>query len=188
MIRAVTIDFDVNIETKEVTNVKVQVEGQVKRATTTRKKKEVARELEDFAIITREENRIVFNNKAFDDMGLEAGQRVVIKYKEENKKMIPIIGTDESFDEEGTGNKLTKSQTISFKGNQNTVLAEFGTEFTIKEDGDGIWKLISNTEKSGEASAESLEAVEEIVEQLDADLLTEDDEDEYEINELTFNL
>lgn len=32
--------------------------------------------------------------------------------------MIPIIGKDVAFDEEGTGNKVTKSNTITYKENQ----------------------------------------------------------------------
>lgn len=198
MIRAVTIDFDVNVETKEVTNVKVQVEGQVKRKTTTRKRKDVVREIEDFGVITREDNRISFNNKVFDDMKLEVGQRVAIEYTQIGGKLVPIIGTDTAFEKEGIGNKLTKGQTISFRGGQNTVLAEYGTEFTIKEYEEGIWQLISTSAKDGDkeestkasetATVEAVKAVEEITEQIPADLITEDDEDELDINELTFEL
>lgn len=198
MIRAVTIDFDVNVETKEVTNVKVQVEGQVKRKTTTRKRKDVVREIEDFGVITREDNRISFNNKVFDDMKLEVGQRVAIEYTQIGGKLVPIIGTDTAFEKEGIGNKLTKGQTISFRGGQNTVLAEYGTEFTIKEYEEGIWQLISTSAKVGDkeestkasetATVEAVKAVEEITEQIPADLITEDDEDELDINELTFEL
>ena len=61
MIRAVTVTFDVNDETGEVTNVKTQVEGEVKRRTTTTKKKDVVKELEDVAKITTEENKISLN-------------------------------------------------------------------------------------------------------------------------------
>lgn len=187
MLRAVTITFDIETETGEVTNVKTQVEGQVKRTTSTRKKQEVVRELEDVALVTREENRLVFNNRIFDEMKLEAGQRIVIKYiPVTGDKMIPLIGTDISFEEEGAGNKLTKSQTISYKGNQNEVLAEFGTEFTIKPHEDGIWKLISSTDKSGEATEESIEEIIEVATDIPADIITETD-DEYELDEFTFN-
>ena len=44
MLRAVTITFDIETETGDVTNVKTQVEGEVKkRTTTTRKKEEIGR-------------------------------------------------------------------------------------------------------------------------------------------------
>ena len=46
--------------------------------------------------------------------------------------MVPIIGSDIAFDEEGSGNKVTKSNTVTYKGNANTILAEYGTEFSLK--------------------------------------------------------
>ena len=141
MLRAVTITFDIETETGDVTNVKTQVEGEVKKRTTTTRKKEVVKELEDTPIITREENRLVFNNRAMADMGLDETCRVAIKYEKEGSKLIPIIGTDLAFSEKGSGNKMTKSQTISYKGNQNVVLAEFGSEFTITTYQDEIWKF-----------------------------------------------
>ena len=71
MVRAVTISFDIDDETKEVTNVKCEVEGQVKRAKRTTKKDEVV-VLEDTSILIREENRLVFNNRIFRHHGLRS--------------------------------------------------------------------------------------------------------------------
>lgn len=184
MIRAVTITFDVDTETGDVTKVKAHVEGEVKRRTTTTRKKEVVKELEDTPIITREENRLVFNNRAMADMGLNETCRIVIKYEKEGSKLIPIIGTDLAFSEEGSGNKMTKSQTISYKGNQNVVLAEFGSKFTITPYQDEIWKLTPLGEPE---VAESVEESVKISSKVDPVLLT-DDEDTYEIDELTFKL
>lgn len=184
MLRAVTITFDIETETGTVTNVKTQVEGEVKRRTTTRSKKEVVKELEDTVSIVREEGKLVFNNRAMADMKIEAGDRIVIKYEKGDKSLFPVIGTDFAFNEEGSGNKMTKSQTISYKGNQNTVLAEFGDEFTVEEYQDNIWKLVSLGEPK---VAETIEEAIEISEKVDPQLLT-DDEEVYEIDELTFKL
>ena len=184
MLRAVTITFDIETETGTVTNVKTQVEGEVKRRTTTTRKKEVVKELEDTVSIVREEGKLVFNNRAMADLKIEAGDRVVIKYEKGDKSLFPVIGTDFAFNEEGSGNKMTKSQTISYKGNQNTVLAEFGDEFTVEEYQDNIWKLVSLGEPK---VAETIEEAIEISEKVDPQLLT-DDEEVYEIDELTFKL
>lgn len=184
MLRAVTITFDIETETGTVTNVKTQVEGEVKRRTTTTRKKEVVKELEDTVSIVREDGKLVFNNRAMADLKIEAGDRIVIKYEKGDKSLFPVIGTDFAFNEEGSGNKMTKSQTISYKGNQNTVLAEFGDEFTVEEYQDNIWKLVSLGEPK---VAETIEEAIEISEKVDPQLLT-DDEEVYEIDELTFKL
>lgn len=184
MLRAVTITFDIETETGTVTNVKTQVEGEVKRRTTTTRKKEVVKELEDTVSIVREDGKLVFNNRAMADLKIEAGDRIVIKYEKGDKSLFPVIGTDFAFNEEGSGNKMTKSQTISYKGNQNTVLAEFGDEFTVEKYQDDIWKLVSLGEPK---VAETIEEAIEISEKVDPQLLT-DDEEVYEIDELTFKL
>ena len=111
--------------------LRLKVEGEVKRRTTTTRKKDVVKELEDTIKIVREEGKLVFN-KTVTDMHFEAGDRIVIKYDRGDKTLFPVIGTDLAFNEEGSGNKMTKSQSISYKGNQNTVLAEFGDEFTSR--------------------------------------------------------
>ena len=41
----------------------------------------------------------------------------------------------------GTGNKVTKANTITYKGKSNLVLADYGTEFTLSQIGEGIWEL-----------------------------------------------
>jgi hypothetical protein len=184
MVRAVTVTFDIDDVSGKVTNVKTHVEGEVKKRTTTKSKKSVEKQLEDVAKITREDGKLVFNNKAMSEMGLTSESRVVIKYEKDSKSntLFPVIGTDITFNEEGSGNKLTKSQTISFRGNQNITLAEFGDEFTIEEYEDGIWKLISNSK-----TAETLEEAVELSDEFEPELLTDDDET-YEIDELEFKL
>jgi hypothetical protein len=57
---------------------------------------------------------------------------------------VPVIGTDEAFGTKG-GNKLTKTNTISFRGSANEKLAEYGTTFTIEPSEDeGIFYLIGD--------------------------------------------
>lgn len=181
MIRAVTVTFDVNDETGEVTNVKTQVEGEVKRRTTTTKKKDVVKELEDVAKITREENKITLNNKAVADIGIEYGDRVFIIYEKDKttNSLFPVIGRSDE-----TGNKITKSNTIAFKGNQNVALAEFGSEFTIESFKDDMWKLVP---LGSSKVVNTMEEAVAIAEQVKPQLLVEDEQD-YEIDELEFKL
>ena len=179
MIRAVTITFDVDSETGDVTNVKTQVEGQVKRKTTTKSKKDVVKELEDTPIITREETKLVLNNRAVADMGIEYGDRVFIIYEKGEKTLFPVIGRSED-----KGNKITKSNTVAFKGNQNVALAEFGTEFTIEEYEDETWKLVP---VGGSKVVKTVEEAVKLSEEVKPELLVEDDE-EYEIDEFEFKL
>lgn len=182
MVKAITISFDVDTDTGEVTNVKAHVEGEVKKKTTTKKKKEVIEELENTPLIIREDGKLIFNNKAIDEMGLTSESRVIVEYEKDKGKLFPVIGTDVSFDTIGAGNKLTKSKTVSFRGNQNTVLGEFGDEFTIQKYRDGVWKLVSNSKV-----AETVEEAIELSDEVDAQLLVDDDET-YEIDELEFKL
>lgn len=179
MIKNITMTFDFDSETETVSNVKVvgSVE-KVKR--TTKKKSEIIEELENEAKISLEPTKLVFNNKAVADMGIAYEDRVIIEWIKEGKKLIPIIRKDEEV-----GNKVTKSNTIGYKGKQNTILAEFGTEFTIfPTDKEGEWKLVSLT---GAPTSTTLEESIKLAEDTEADLITDTD-DSIEIDDMTFSL
>ena len=191
MIKQITVTFDFDTENESVSNVKVAGSSE-KKKTTTKKVKDVEVEIASDPIITLETNKLVFNSKAVIDMGLSYEDRIVIKWitEEKSKKMIPIIGTDISFDEEGSGNKLTKSNTIAYRGKANAVLAELGNEFTIESYAEGIWKLNATTEGKAEIenpTGEILVKLSEDAEKIEADLLVDDDT-ETDIAELTFKL
>ena len=70
--------------------------------------------------------------------------RVDIKYKKKDKTSVPVIGTDTAFGTKG-GNKLTKTNTVSFRGAANDKLAEFGTTFKLEPSEDeGIFYLVGD--------------------------------------------
>lgn len=191
MIKTLTVTFDFDTESENVSNIKV-VGNSEKKKTTTKKVKDVVTEMATDAIITLETNKLIFNNKAAADMSLNYEDRVVIKWISEGqgKKMIPIIGTDISFEEEGTGNKLTKTNTIAYRGKANAVLAELGNEFTIESYAEGIWKLIATTEGNVQIENPSNDVLDELItqaEKVEADLIVDDD-NETEISKLTFKL
>jgi hypothetical protein len=77
-------------------------------------------------------------------MNICADCRLDIKYKKRDRISVPVIGTDEAFGTKG-GNKLTKTNTISFRGSANEKLSEYGTVFTIEPSEDeGIFYLIGD--------------------------------------------
>lgn len=184
MIKNVVVTFQFDTETDSVTNVQCSVDGVEKKKRTTKKKSDIVEEMASSPLITLEATKLAFNNKAVADMEIEYEDRIVIKWEKNGKILFPIIGKDIAFDEEGSGNKVTKSNTIGYKGKQNAVLAEFGDEFTIEPYKDGLWKLIStttpNTSKTLEETIKSSEAVE-------PDLIV-DGTDDIEIDEMTFTL
>lgn len=183
--KQVIVTFNFDPETEIVSDVKCVVDGVEKKKKTTKKIKEVIEEMASEPIITLESNKLIFNNKAIADLELAYEDRVVIKWEKEDKHMIPVIGKDIAFEEEGTGNKVTKSNTITYKGKANEILADVGTEFTIQPIKDGIWKLVPTTVKAEDNT--SLEEVLEEAEKTEPVLLVNTDEDT-EIDELQFQL
>lgn len=81
--------------------------------------------------VTLESNKIVFNNSAIRLMGVKPGTLMDIKYKVNNGVSIPVLGTAEAFNVEG-GNKLTKSNSISFRGVKNETLSQYGKNFILE--------------------------------------------------------
>lgn len=182
MIKQISVTFEFDPETQFVSNLNCFVDGiEKKKPAATRKKKNT--ELEPEALVIREANRLVFNNKCYLDMALSTEDRIIIKYEKVNNKRIPIIGTDSSFNEEGSGNKVTKAQTTSYRGKVNTVLAEYGETFRIKPYSEGLWELVSNENPD----EKTYDTIVEKAEKLDVEITTTDDE-KIEIDELTFTL
>lgn len=94
--------------------------------------------------ITLLENKISFSNEAISLLNLSAGERVAVNYVQVSSEYTyPVIGKAEYFVDKEAGNKLTKSQTISFRGIQHKVLSLYGTEFKLVPHKEGIYKLQS---------------------------------------------
>lgn len=95
-------------------------------------------------LITLDSNKLVLTTGAVQLMNVCADCRLDIKYKKKDKTSVPVIGTDAAFGTKG-GNKLTKTNTISFRGSANEKLAEFGTTFKLEPSEDeGIFYLIGD--------------------------------------------
>ena len=197
--KQVSVTFEFDPTTELVSNLKCFVDGIEKKKTTTRsskKKEDIV--LEDEPIVKLEETKISFNNKCVADMELKWEDRIIIKYEKIKgvKKPVPLIGKDISFDQEGSGNKLTKTNTVAYRGKANTVLAEYGNEFTIQPylegswaNSEGIYKLvpISNVADVNCTDDNSYEEIVKEAENIDLTVFTKDNEN-IEIDEMTFKL
>lgn len=179
MVKNVIVTFEFDTETDSVTNVQCSVDGIEKKKRTTKKKSEVVEEMASEAIITLETTKLVFNNKAVADMALTQEDRVFIKWEQKGKTLFPIIGTDEEV-----GNKFTKSGTVAYKGAQNAVLAEIGSEFTIKPYKEGTWELIPTNGNSNIKEAKEVIAK---AERIDPVIIVDDNEDT-EVDKFTFTI
>lgn len=89
------------------------------------------------------DNKLRLNSEALKLLRVKAGDRIDVQYGNSN----PLIGSSASFGDENAGCKLTKTNTIPFKGNKHEVLAMYGTEFFVKpSEKDGQFVLASTTQ------------------------------------------
>lgn len=191
MIVKMMITFDYDPETNEYKPLKQEiVKDKVQKATK-------AEEAEDSAEpqITLEANKYVLNKAAATLMGVEWENRLDIKYQpvEKGGMMFPIIGTDTAWKTK-SGNKLTKSLTVSCRGNANELLSKYGDTFTITpwKGHEGLFVMIGNKDRSEEEPTIkddniSIREDENPVEDLPLD--TElDNEEAYKIDDLSFEI
>ena len=191
MIVKMMITFDYDPETNEYKPLKQEiVKDKVQKATK-------AEEAEDSAEpqITLEANKCVLNKAAATLMGVEWENRLDIKYQpvEKGGMMFPIIGTDTAWKTK-SGNKLTKSLTVSCRGNANELLSKYGDTFTVTpwKGHEGLFVMIGNKDRSEEEPTIkddniSIREDENPVEDLPLD--TElDNEEAYKIDDLSFEI
>lgn len=135
-------------------------------------------------IITLDPNKLVLTQGAVDLLQVCADCRVDIKYKKKDKRAVPIIGTDSAFGTK-SGNKLTKSNTVSYRGASNEKLAAFGTTFRLEPTEDkGIYYLV------GDKVPEEISVPDEIIDiesELDIEALDNLNIDEDDKNLGTFD-
>lgn len=158
------ISFDFDEVTQKVTNLKVTTLSKVN--------------LDDGeAMVQLMDNKLKLTPKAIELIGAQAGDRIQVNYwTEDNHNTFPLIGKSEVFTDAEEGSKLTKSNTVSFRGNKNTTLKIYGNLFKLEPFKDGMFKLVKVEEEN-----ESTE-----IEQNELDNLNSSEIDE-EINNLIDN-
>lgn len=152
----IVIDF--NPETQEV--VSVTVGDSVK--TPTVKKKKVEEVVDDSLTASLAGNKLTISPKLAELLKVKEGDKLVVRYKQDGAFIEPFLGPPTAFNED-EGNKLTKTLSISFRGDQNAALARFGVRFEAKDMGDSTVKLLSEVKVKEALPSITLEHLEAVV-------------------------
>ena len=124
--------YDVNESTGEITYIgKEEVKADTAASSTKKAASAAKVDNNTDPIVTLEPNKLVLTQGAVDLLEVCADCRIDIKYTKKDKKAVPIIGTDAAFGTKA-GNKLTKSNTVSYRGANNDKLSSYGTTFTLE--------------------------------------------------------
>lgn len=119
-------------------------------------------------IVTLDSNKLILTQGAVDLLQVCEDCRIDIKYEKKDKKAVPIIGTDAAFGTKA-GNKLTKSNTVSYRGAANEKLSAYGTTFRLEPTKNtGIYYLVGDAEPAEEKVPEEIINIES---ELDIDVL-----------------
>lgn len=137
--------------------------------------------------ITLLESKYILNQAAITALGVEPGDRININYdnlKDNPNLKVPIIGSSKSWGHD-LGNKLTKSSSVSYRGVANTVLAEYGSKFTLEPYKDGLFVMRGDKPIVQDDNIE-VPVDNEIEEDIDIsqDLL---EDENFEISDIDFN-
>lgn len=139
--------YDVNEQTGEITYIgkeELKVDTEKSTSKPSKSSKSSKADSNPDPIVTLESNKLVLTQGAVDLLQVCEDCRVDIKYEKKDKKAVPIIGTDAAFGTK-SGNKLTKSNTVSYRGAANEKLSAYGTVFKLEPTkNEGIFYLVGN--------------------------------------------
>ena len=113
-----------------------------KKATTTRTKK--PKDDDPTPKITLLEGKWQMNNACVELTGFEPEMKLDVKFEKKGRITTPVLCQDDK-----SGNRLTKTYTVSCRGSRHDNLAEYGDIFVVEpyEGKDGYFKLKGNIEK-----------------------------------------
>lgn len=152
----ITYELSIDTETGEIISTSIVNKEIGKKKSSTKKKKV---EEDPNPKITLEQNKLILNSAAQGFMKVQADDKLDIKYEQTGKGLQPVIGTDEAFGTYGSGNRLTKTGTISFRGAKNEELSKYGTCFSV----------VAHPKKENLFILQSLDGVAPITEELKDD-------------------
>ena len=161
------ISFDFDEVTQKVTNLKVTSLSKVNLD-------------EGEAMVQLMDNKLKLTPKAISMIDAQPGDRIQVNYwTESNQNTFPLIGRSEVFTDKEEGSKLTKSDTVSFRGNKNTTLKIYGNLFKLEPFKDGMFKLVKVETESTEQEQAELDDLNnsEIDEEIKNIISQEDEED-----------
>ena len=144
-----------------------------KKATTTRTRKAKTDD-EPIPMIHLLEGKYQFNTKAIELTGFEPEMKIDVKFEKKGRIVTPVLCQDSK-----TGNRLTKTYTISFRGSRHDNLAEHGDIFELipYPDKEGYFKLKGNAPEKEDDIVEIPEEITDPEEISDIDI----DENEFEL-------
>lgn len=185
MIVKMMITFDYNPETNEYIPLKQEIVKDKKKDPALL----MAEKAKDSAEpqITLTDNKYILNESAANLIGVKWEDRLDIKYQLIDKIRFPIIGKDTAWGTK-SGNKLTKSLTVSCRGNANSLLSEYGDTFSITpwQGHEGLFVLVGNKDRA--TPDENVEVTEDENPENDLEAIQDAiDDTDYEINNMTFN-
>ena len=146
---------------------------EVTKKATTRTKK-IKDDGDPVAKITLLDNKIQFNKAAIDLTGFEPEMKIDVKFEKKGRVVTPVLCQDSK-----TGNKLTKTYTISFRGSRHDNLAEHGDIFELipYPDKESYFKLKGNAPEKEDDIIDVPEEITDPEEISDIDI----DENEFEL-------
>lgn len=124
------ISFDFDEISNAVTNVKV-----VKAAS----------KFENITlpIVELGDSKLIMSPSAIELLSAQVGDRISVNYiQKSNELTFPVIGKSEVFTDKEVGNKLSKNNTVSFRGAQRNCLSKYGKLFKLEEQRPGVYKMI----------------------------------------------
>ncbi len=145
---------------------------EVTKKTSTRTKK--LKDEDPVAKLTLLEGKLQMNNAAVQMTGFEPEMKIDIKFEKKGRVTTPVMMQADS------GNRLTKTYTISCRGSKHDNLSEYGDIFEVipYEGKDGHFKLKGNVEKEDDI----IDVPEEIV---DPEKFNDDEDINEDVNDIS---
>ena len=119
----ITYEREIDVDSGEILKTTIIGSSDIKPE----KKKAVKKDSDTEAKVYLEDNKLKLNSLAVELMKINPGDRIDIQYT----KQYPLIGLSETFGNPDGGTKLTKSNTLSFRGKKSEALQKYGTEFKV---------------------------------------------------------
>lgn len=158
-----TLSYEMSIDTStgEILETKL-IDRKVDKSDIKVTKKAVVENSDTEPKLVLESNKYILNSAAVELMNVKPNDRLDIKYEKIGNTFIPVIATDETF---GTkkGNKVSKSNTVSYRGNANTELAKYGNVFKIEKhpNKDGLYILVGESQQGDFSKDENIKLPED---------------------------
>ena len=164
------ISFDFDETTHKVSNLKVIEKEEVKEIISPY----------DLKVL---DNKIQLTSDALDKLTVSIGDRIAINYWYNGPSDAYPIISEASVLGDVEGNKLVKSKTFSFRGDQRDTLLKYGSVFSFEEWKDktgkikeGVFKLIPVTEDDSRSEVATVDFEEALVENISQKEIEDDTE------------